>query len=260
MNEIPQIFDRTAVQRNRARAAARIHRVAPVLEEASLRLLDRLDDTTRSFTEALDLGGRGFIAPHLAARRIAVTSLDLAAPMAARAGGLAVAGDAALLPFAPGSFDLIIACLSLHWIDDLPGALIQLRRSLRPGGLFLASLPVLPTLSVLRQALLQAELDIAGGASPRVSPFPDLQDCAGLLQRAGFALPVADVDEISLSYRNPMAIFSDLRDAGEGNALHARARRIPSRAIFAHAAAALAAAAPLEITLTLATLTGWAER
>ncbi|NBQ75292.1 MAG: methyltransferase domain-containing protein, partial [Acetobacteraceae bacterium] len=146
MTDQMRVFDRALVARRRARAVASVDQVAPILEDAADRLLDRLDDTTRRFTRALDLGGRGFVAPKLAARGIPfIVSADLAPGMAARGGGLAVAADEEFLPFAEGAFDLIVASLSLHWVNDLPGALIQIRRALAPDGLFLASLPGLPS-------------------------------------------------------------------------------------------------------------------
>ncbi len=253
------VFDRAAVRRHRDRAAATVGSVSDILEDAAERLLDRLDDTTRTFTRALDVGGRGIVAPRLRARGIETLACDLSPRMAARAGAPAVAADEEFLPFAPASFDLIVANLSLHWVNDLPGALIQLRQALRPDGFFLASLPALGTLAELRAALTEAESEIAGGASPRVSPFPDLRDCAGLLQRAGFALPVADVDEITVLYADPFALPRDLRAAGEANAVALRDRRIPPRALFAHALAHLPQRdGRYPATLRLAMLTGWA--
>jgi NADH dehydrogenase [ubiquinone] 1 alpha subcomplex assembly factor 5 len=125
--------------------------------------------------------------------------------------------------------------------------------------MFLASLPALGTLAELRTALTEAEADISGGASPRVSPFPDLRDCAALLQRAGFALPVADLDEIRLLYANPFLLLRDLRAAGESNAVALRPRRVPPRALFPRALAALPEQEGRIIaTLRLAMLTGWA--
>jgi SAM-dependent methyltransferase len=255
-----QVFDRRLVRLRRDRAAATVGQVAPILEDAADRLLDRLDDTTRRFERALDLGGRGVVAPRLRARGIPfVVSADLSPAMARGAGGLAVAADEEVLPFAPGSFDLIVANLSLHWVNDLPGALIQLRRALRPDGLFLASLPGLGTLQPLRQALAEAEAALRGGLSPRISPFPELRDGAGLLQRAGFALPVADAEEVPLAYRTPLAILRDLRAAGEGNAVLARDPRTPPRALFPMAAAALPQGpAGIAPGLKLIMLTGWA--
>ena len=219
-----EVFDRHAVRRHRERAAPHVSRVAPILANVADRLLDRLDDTTHRFTQALDIGGRGVIAPLLQARGIACVSLDLSARMAALSGGLAVAGDEEALPFAPGSFDLVVANLSLHWVNDLPGALIQLRLALRPDGLLLASLPALGTMDTWRATLTEAEALLTGGASPRISPFADLPDCAALLQRAGFALPVADADEIELLYANPFDLPADLRAAGESNAVALRDR------------------------------------
>ncbi len=255
----PEIFDPQAVRRHRDRAAARVARVADLLTDLAERLLDRLDDTTRRFSQALDLGGRGVVAPLLRARGIATVSCDLSPLMAARNPAPAVVADPEALPFAPGSFDLVVASLSLHWVNDLPGALIQLRRALRPEGLLLASLPALGTLDAFRAALAEAEAALSGGAAPRVSPFPELRDCAGLLQRAGFVLPVADAEEIVLRYADPLALLADLRAAGEANALTERDRRIPPRELFPAALAALPAAdGRVAARLRLAVMTGWA--
>jgi NADH dehydrogenase [ubiquinone] 1 alpha subcomplex assembly factor 5 len=255
-----RIFDRRLVRLRRERAAATVGRVAPVLEAAAERLLDRLDDTTRRFSHALDLGGRGVVAPRLRARGIGVVvSMDLSARMAALSGPPAVAGDEEWLPFAPECFDLVVANLSLHWVNDLPGALVQVRRCLRPDGLFLASLPGLGTLGPLRESLAAAEAELRGGVSPRVSPFPELQDMAGLLQRAGFALPVADAEELPVAYRTPAALLADLRDAGESNAVLARDARVPPRALLPMALARLATEAQvIRPVLRLLTVTGWA--
>jgi NADH dehydrogenase [ubiquinone] 1 alpha subcomplex assembly factor 5 len=254
-----EVFDRRAVRRHRDRAACHVSGVSDVLRDAAERLLDRLDDTTRTFRRALDVGGRGVVAPLLRARGIEVVSCDLSPAMAALNGGLRVAADEEFLPFAAHSFDLIVASLSLHWVNDLPGALIQLRLALRPEGLLLASLPALGTLGELRRALTEAEAVLTGGAAPRVSPFADLRDCAALLQRAGFALPVADAEDLRLLYADRLALLRELRAAGETNALRERDRRVPPRALFPAALAALpeeAGRAP--VTLRLAVMTGWA--
>jgi len=254
-----RVFDRAAVRRHRDRAAATVGGVAEVLRDAAGRLLDRLDDVVRRFGTALDVGGRGVVAPLLRARGIEVVSCDLSPAMAARSGGVAVAADEELLPFAPASFDLVVASLSLHWVNDLPGALIQLRQALRPDGLLLASFPVLGTLAELRRALTEAEAALTGGASPRVSPFPDLRDCAALLQRAGFALPVADVEELTLLYADRLALLRELRAAGEANAVWLRDRRVPPRGLFPAALALLPERdGRVAATLRLAMLTGWA--
>jgi NADH dehydrogenase [ubiquinone] 1 alpha subcomplex assembly factor 5 len=253
-----EVFDRRAVRRHRDRAARSVGVVADVLRDAAERLVDRLDDMSRRFTHALDVGGRGVVAPLLRARGIEVVSCDLSPAMAALNGGAAVAADEEFLPFAPASFDLVVASLSLHWVNDLPGALIQLRMALRPEGLLLASLPALGTLGELRQSLTEAEAALTGGAAPRVSPFTELRDCAALLQRAGFALPVADAEELRLLYADPFALLRELRAGGETNALRERDRRVPPRALFPAALAAL----PVEdgrvpVTLRLAVMTGW---
>ena len=251
----PEIFDRRLVALRRERAAARVEAVAPILEAAADLLLDRLDDTTRRFTRALDVGGRGVVAPRLRARGVPfIASMDLAPGMAARAGGLGLAGDEEWLPFTPASFDLIVASLSLHWVNDLPGALIQFRRALAPDGLLLASLPGLGTLQGLREALQGTEAEQRGGISPRVSPFPELRDLAGLLQRAGFALPVADQERLSLAWRTPMGLVHDLRAAGESNAIRARDPRTPPRALFPVAFARM----PLAMEAPMLVITGWA--
>ncbi len=255
-----QIFDFEAVRKHRDRAAPRLARVAPLLEELGARLLDRLDDTTQTFATALDFGGRGAIAPALRARGMEVVSADVSARLAAQAGGEPLVVSSEDFGLEGRRFDLIAAHFSLHWINDLPGALIQLRRALNPKGLLLASMPVLGTLAELRTALLSAEEALSGAVSPRVSPFPDLRDCAGLLQRAGFALPVADVEEISLLYADPLALLHELRDAGETNAVLARSRKFAPRALFAAALAALPRRGERhEVTLRMAVLTGWAS-
>jgi SAM-dependent methyltransferase len=254
-----EIFDRGAVRRHRDRAAPTVATVADLLRGAAERLLNRLEDTTQRFTRALDIGGRGVMAPLLRARGLEVVSCDLSPAMAAANGAPAVAADEEFLPFASASFDLVTASMSLHWVNDLPGALIQLRQTLQPGGLFLASLPALGTLAELRRALTEAELALTGGVAPRVSPFADLRDCAALLQRAGFTLPVADVEELQVLYADPFQLLRELRAAGEANALRERDRRVPPRELFAHALARLPCKDDrAAVTLRIAVMTGWA--
>jgi SAM-dependent methyltransferase len=212
------------------------------------------------FSLALDVGGRGVVAPLLGARGIDVVSCDLSLPMA-RLGARPVVADEEFLPFGSGTFDLIVASLSLHWINDLPGALIQMRRALRPDGLFLASMPALGSFSELRAALTETELAMRGGVSPRVSPFPDVSDCAGLLQRAGFAAPVVDVEEIVVRYADPLRLLRDLRAAGETNAIRTRARTAPPVELFPAALAAMRGDdGRVPARLRLAMMTGWAGR
>lgn len=257
-----QVFDRRAVRLHRDRAATRLPRVADLLRDCAERLIERLDDIVkeRQFVRALDIGGRGVVAPLLRARGIEVVSIDSSPRMAAASGGTVVAADEEWLPFAPASFDLVVASLSLHWVNDLPGSLIQLRQALLPDGLLLASVPVLGTLQTLRDALTQAESEVSGGVAPRVSPFPDLRDCASLLQRAGYALPVVDREDISLAYADPVSLIRDLRAAGEQNALLSRDKRVPPRALFASALGRMASSEDgrVPVALRLAMMTAWA--
>lgn len=255
----PIVFDRQAVRQHRDRAAGSVATIAPVLDELAERLLDRLDDVRCGFEVALDIGGRGAVAPLLRRRGMEVVSTDLSPRLAALSGTPCVAMDEEAVPFAPASFDLVVACMSLHWVNDLPGTLLQIRQVLRPGGLFLASMPALGSLDEVRSALTEAEFALSEGASPRVSPFPALGDLAALLQRAGFSLPVSDVEDIAFSYADPLALVRDLRAAGETNAVALRRRAIPPREMLGRALAALMGAdGRLRVTLRLATMTGWA--
>ena len=184
----------------------------------------------REFARVLILGGGGLMSEVLAERSLLHQRLGLIVETDV------VSGDAVLdpehLPFAPESFDLVLSPLALHWTNDLPGALIQIRHALKPDGLMLAALIGGQSLSELRLALLEAEADISGGASTRVSPFVELQDLAGLLQRAGFALPAADRDSVRVRYGHPLKLLADLRAMGETSALNERAKPL-SRAIVA---------------------------
>ena len=225
------IFDRRALRRHRERAA-RQRRAEFLLEEASERLAQRLEDVTHRFPRALALGARGGILARALAGRGGIESLvemeEGPGLLPAGARGALIA-EAEALPFAPGSFDLVVSALTLHWTNDLPGALLQLRHALRPDGMLLAALFGGETLTELRAAFLEAELELEGGASPRVAPMADARDLAGLLQRAGFALPVVDSDRLTVTYGNAFALMADLRAMGETNALRERRRGFTRR-------------------------------
>ena len=228
MTDAISIFDRGLLRRRRARAAGLGGETA-LLREVAERLADRLDDINRRFPLGLDLGCHSGTLARILKGRGGVETLvqsDLAPEMARQAagGGPVLAADEEFLPFGAESFDLILSCLSLHWVNDLPGALVQIRHALKPDGLFLAALLGGETLKELRQALMEAELEVEGGASPRVSPFADLRDLGALLQRAGFALPVADLDNLTLDYPNAFELVQDLRALGETNAVAAQRR------------------------------------
>lgn len=236
-----RVFDRRLVRARRDRWAASSARHDFLFREVADRLADRLDDTTRRFPLALDLGARGGILGSVLRGRGGIATLvqaELSERLARRAAahGPVVVADEEAIPFGPATFDAILSCLTLHWVNDLPGALLQIRRALKPDGLFLGALFGLGTLGELRQAMLEAESETSGGAGPRVSPFTDLRDAAGLLQRAGFALPVADADTITVTYENALALMRDLRGMGESNAVLARPRRPITRATLLRAA------------------------
>lgn len=226
---IPQVFDRQLLRRRRDRAARTADDFDFLLQDVAARLLDRLSLVRKSLPLILDLGGaHGVMAPGLKARAgaEAVFSSDLSYPLAARAGGFVA--DEELLPVRTHSLDAIVSNLSLHWVNDLPGALAQIRHALKPDGVFLAALLGGETLRELRQVLLEAETEITGGASPRVSPFISLRDMGALMQRAQFALPVVDNEIITVEYSSPFKLMQDLRGMGAANASFNRLK-IPTR-------------------------------
>jgi SAM-dependent methyltransferase len=263
----PKIFDRTLLRRRRERIAGIADPKRDFLfAESGERMLDRLDDVTRRFPLALDLGSRDGLLGRLLQSRGGIETLiqgDLSLGLLRQAGGRVLQLDEEALPFAPESFDLVLANLSLHWTNDLPGALAQVRQVLKPDGLFLGALFGAGTLGELRTVLMEAEIAETGGASARVSPFADLRDAAGLLQRAGFALPVADVETVTVTYAGMMPLLADLRAMGEANILDARLKRPTRRAVIARAAALYQekfadADGRIPASFRLIFLTGWA--
>ncbi|MFQ5783751.1 MAG: methyltransferase domain-containing protein [Alphaproteobacteria bacterium] len=266
MSDAVTVFDRAAVRHHRDRAAACFGAHDFLFREVAKRLAERLDDIRRDFPAALDLGCHaGAFAGALAGRGgvARLVQADLSPAMLARARGLRVAADEELLPFAGASFDLVASVLSLHWVNDLPGALAQLCRALRPDGLLLAALFGVGTLGELREAFAAAEIAAEAGLSPRLSPFVEVRDAGALLLRAGFALPVVDVDTIAVSYPDALALMRDLRGMGETNALVERSRRPTPRATIAAVAAAYAkrfagADGRIPATFEVVYLTAWA--
>ena len=260
------VFNRLSVRRHRARAAAAFGDHDFLFRETAERLSDRLEDVKRTFPLALDLGCHtGQLADALKGRGGIETLVqcDLAPEMAAEAGGLALAADEEALPFAHGAFDLVISNLSLHWVNDLPGALLQIRMALKPDGLFLAAMLGAETLKELRRALTDAEVAEEDGLSPRLSPMADVRDLGSLLQRAGFALPVVDLDTLTVSYETPMKLMADLSGMGETNALLDMRKGLTRRATLMAAAARYAELfagddGRVPATFQVITLTGWA--
>ena len=266
MTDDISVFDRRAVRQHRDRAAPKMDGHDFLFREVAARLADRLEDINRHFPMAVDLGGHGGILRGTGAVREKIGTLietDLSPALAARSSGPALAADEEALPFGDARLDLVLSNLSLHWVNDLPGALVQIRRALKPDGLFLAAILGGDTLIELRHALIEAEMAETGGASPRLSPFAELADAAALLQRAGFALPVADTDTITVTYSDAFSLMHDLRHMGEAGSARERPRGFARRGLFLAAAEryrALYADADgrLPATFQVLYLTGWA--
>ncbi|MEQ8666689.1 MAG: methyltransferase domain-containing protein [Rhodospirillales bacterium] len=232
MTDAINVFNRDSVRRHRERAASDFAAHDFLHREVAERLLDRLDDVTRRFPLAADIGCRGGLLGSLLAGRGGIETIvggDMAPALAAGHDGPALVMDEEALPFADGSLDLVLSNLGFHWINDLPGALVQIRRALKPDGLLLASMFGGETLKELRHCLGDAELEIENGLSPRVSPFADIRDIGSLMQRAGFALPVLDAEIITVSYADPLNLMRDLRGMGESNAVNERRRSFSRR-------------------------------
>lgn len=265
ISPIPLVFDRTLVRRRLARAL-RASDQDILFERAREDLADRLLPVQRTFTSILELGApRSGAAALLRTAYPAATVVRTAPVWAAAAGdpGPVLVAEPELLPFGPERFDLAVSVLALHSVNDLPGALVQVRRSLKPDGLFLAALLGGQSLQELRAVLAEAEAELSGGASPRVAPFTDLRDLGHLLQRTGFALPVTDLDHITVRYGTIFGLMADLRAMGLTNALEDRSRRPTSRRLLMRAAELYADrfADPdgrLRATFDLVWLSGWA--
>ena len=231
----PDLTDRKALTLHRARARALF-----LQEEALFEVQDRLSEVNKSFTD----------------KRVVTGFPQVWA-------GFGVTADTDTLDLQPESLDLVVHAMGLHWANDPVGQLVQCRRALRPDGLFIGLRFGGQTLSELRASLGQAEAEVTGGLSPRVLPMAEIRDLGGLLQRAGFALPVADGFTKTVLYRDAFHLMRDLRAMGEGNALQARLRRPTARAVFARAAEIYAQsyATPeglIKATFEIITLTGWA--
>jgi NADH dehydrogenase [ubiquinone] 1 alpha subcomplex assembly factor 5 len=232
------VFDRALVRRHRDRAAVDFAKHAALFEEIAVLLDERVGDVARTFEVVLDLGARdGVLAQKLAQRGVRfVVATDISEEMGRLISFPCAVVDEECLPFGPGSFDLIVSNASLHWVNDLPGALAQIHLALRPDGLFLSALLGGETLHELRQCMTDAELAVSGGVSPRVSPVIDLATASGLLQRAGFQLPVVDHEVVTLVYPDAFALMRELRGMGEGNAHLHRVKRATRRAVLMEAA------------------------
>jgi SAM-dependent methyltransferase len=253
----PVVFDRSLVRRRLARALRQGY-ADFLLARAVEDLDERLAPVLRDFSDVLDIGTPTPAAAALMRRR--QRSVVRLAPTPEKGAAL---GDEERLPFAGERFDLAVSLLALQAVNDLPGALLQIRRVLKPDGLFVGCLLGGATLTELRQSFMAAESEIEGGASPRVAPFADLRDLGTLLQRAGFALPVVDSDTLRVRYGDPFALMRDLRAMGLTNPLQDRSRKPLRRATLMRAAALYVErfADPdgrLTATFELVWLSGWA--
>ncbi|HEY2446463.1 MAG TPA: methyltransferase domain-containing protein [Rhizomicrobium sp.] len=254
---VPIVFDREtyAARRRRALQTGADRFLIRLVAQS---VAERLGAVKRRFHRALDLSSRdesfAVIAPH--AEQWLRTGLTPAE------SSICAAVDEEALPFAPAAFDLIVSVLSLHSVNDLPGTLVQIRRALAPDGLFLGALFGGETLNELRRAFATGESELRGGASPRVAPFADVRDAGALLQRAGFEMPVADLDRIVVQYSSFGSLVKDLRALGETNSLASRSRAPLRRDVLGAAIAHYAkhdadAEGRLTVTFDILGLTGW---
>ncbi|HZJ12807.1 MAG TPA: methyltransferase domain-containing protein [Methyloceanibacter sp.] len=238
MSDERLLFDRKLLRARRARFAHEIAAREFLLAHVAREIAERVELMLRPFPLALDLGAyHGLLGRRVAELPSVGTMIyaESAFAFAALCPRPALVCDEDLLPFKEASLNLIVSGLALHRVNDLPGALIQIRRALVPDGLFMAALLGAGALSELREALIEAEAETQGGASPRVAPFGDVREYGALLQRAGFALPVADAETLSVLYPGPHEVMREVRALGGGNVLLARSRRPLSRQTLARA-------------------------
>ena len=264
----PNIFNRRLHRLRVARVEKSPDAADFLRRRVSEDLAERLAAINRRFDLAVDLGsqGDGFAQALAASGAASKVGLLIEARMAAGRATRQIpslVADEERLPFADNAIGLFVSPLALHWVNDLVGALIQIRRALRPDGLFLGAFFGGSTLTELRQSLMAAEIEVRGGAGPRVSPFVDAADGAALLQRAGFALPVADTDVVSVRYDSPLKLLKDLRAMGETSALIDRptaplTREILARTLEIYRERHAASDGRIPATFEILTLTGWA--
>jgi SAM-dependent methyltransferase len=267
------LFDRALHRKRLDRAAPRFAEAGFLKQRAAADLVERLEAIMRSFPLAVDLCARdgrfaAALAESPARERVGlIVEADLSERMLAgrpsRYPAPRLVLDEERLPFARESLDLVVSSLGLHWTNDLPGALLQIRRALKPDGLFLGAILGGSTLIELRTCLFEAEAEVAGGAGPRVSPFAEAIDAAALLQRAGFALPVVDSDKAVVRYSDPLKLLADLRAMGETSVLVDRPSRPLTREVLARALALYVerfadANGRVAATFEILTITGWA--
>ena len=263
----PRLFDRPLLRRRLDRAAKTFAQADFLKVRAAQDVVERLEPIMRRFPLAVDLGVRGGAFARALTGSDAAGKIDLLiqtelCPALLAPAGPRVVADEERLPFKEASLDLVVSTLALHWTNDLVGALVQIRRALKPDGLFIGAFLGGATLTELRQSLLAAEEEISGGAAMRVSPFAEPSDGGSLLKRAGFALPVTDVDRVTVRYAHPIELLRDLRRMGETSVLADRPRRPMTRALLMRAMQIYVerfaqADGRVPATFEIITLTGW---
>jgi SAM-dependent methyltransferase len=260
------IFDQKLIAANRLRAMRRAEPKADfLLEIAAQELAERLSAVERTFENALELHGFTGIAGRyaLATGKIAnLRRVETSQEFSADGMPLTVA-DLETVPADPQSVNLVLSPLAAHLTNDTPGLFIQVRRALLPDGLFMAAIPGAGTLAELRDVLLATEVEFFGGASPRIIPFADVRDVGSLLQRAGFALPVIDMENYTVRYDSIFPLMRDIKTMGMANPLLARSRKPLTRAFFVRAAELYAQryADPdgrIRATFSIIYVSGWA--
>jgi SAM-dependent methyltransferase len=261
-----RIFDRELLAERRRRVAGAAARHDFLLARVADELADRLSIVQRRFPLAVNVGAHhGLLSRRI--RGVAgverIVDVETTAQLLTDAVDMRVVADEEALPFADASIDLFVSALTLQLVNDLPGTLVQMRRALRPDGLLLAALLGGATLHELREAWLTAEAEFSGGASPRVAPFADVRDLGGLLQRAGFALPVVDSETVTVTYADPLSLMREIKAMGTSNMLVARRRQPVTRGLVLRAAEIYAdrfgaADGRVPATFEIITLTAWA--
>jgi SAM-dependent methyltransferase len=260
------IFDRDLLRLRRSRVAAKAGSHEFLLARAAEDLAWRLSFVQRRFEVAVNLGAHhGLVSRAIRALPNVglVIDADSSPELLAQCDGPFVLADEEVLPFRSRSLDLVVSGLALQHVNDLPGTLAQIERTLKPDGLFLAAMLGGSTLTELRQAFIAAETELSGGASPRVAPFADVRDLGGLLQRAGFKLPVADSDVVETTYPSALELMRDLRGMGAANALVERSRHFLPRSTLLRVAEIYQERfgrpdGRVAATFEVITLTGWA--
>lgn len=266
MSDHTALFDRALLRARRSRFAHEIESREFLLSHVAREIVERIELMLRPFPLALDLGAYHGLLGRKVAELPSVKTVvfaESAFAFAALCPRPALVCDEDMLPFKAGSLNLVVSGLALHRVNDLPGALIQIRRALAPDGLFMAALLGAGALGELREALLEAEAEAVGGASPRVSPFGDVREYGALLQRAGFALPVADAETLTVHYASPREVMREVRALGGGNVLLARSRKPLSRHVLERAEAIYrerhaTADGRVQASYEIVYLTGWA--